>query len=100
MPVYFEALIRREDGFYSLIAISTVLFGRAPFENCIVMGLVQDKDGKKMSKHLGNVVDPWDILDRQGADAARWYFTQPITVASGCFSDDAVNDGIKKFIGT
>src|SRR5574344_273673 len=96
-----EALDQTRGWFYSLIAISTVLFGRAPFENCIVMGLVQDKDGKKMSKHLGNVVDPWDILDRQGADAARWYFysaNQPWLPSR--FSDDAVNDGIKKFIGT
>ncbi|MCR4689153.1 MAG: isoleucine--tRNA ligase [Saccharofermentans sp.] len=96
-----EAIDQTRGWFYSLIAISTVLFGRAPFENCIVMGLVQDKDGKKMSKHLGNVVDPWDILNKQGADAARWYFysaNQPWLPSR--FSDDAVNDGIKKFIGT
>ncbi len=77
------------------------MFGKSPFKNCIVMGLVQDKDGKKMSKHLGNVVDPWDILNKQGADAARWYFysaNQPWLPSR--FSDEAVNDGIKKFIGT
>ena len=96
-----EALDQTRGWFYSLLAISTVLFGRSPFKNCIVMGLVQDKDGKKMSKHLGNVVDPWDILNKQGADAARWYFysaNQPWLPSR--FSDDAVNDGIKKFIGT
>ena len=69
-----EALDQTRGWFYSLLAISTQLFGRSPFENVIVMGLVQDKDGIKMSKHKGNVVDPWDILNRQGADAARWYF--------------------------
>ena len=65
------------------------------------MGIVQDKDGIKMSKHLGNVVDPWDVLDTQGADAARWYFytaNQPWLPSR--FSKEAVNDGIKKFIGT
>ena len=94
-----EALDQTRGWFYSLLAISTVLFGRSPFKNCIVMGLVQDKDGKKMSKHLGNVVDPWDILEKQGADAARWYFysaNQPWLPSR--FSDDAVNDGIKKFM--
>ena len=96
-----EALDQTRGWFYSLLAISTVLFGKSPFKNCIVMGLVQDKDGKKMSKHLGNVVDPWDILNKQGADAARWYFysaNQPWLPSR--FSDEAVNDGIKKFIGT
>jgi len=96
-----EALDQTRGWFYSLLAISTVLFGRSPFENCIVMGLVQDKDGKKMSKHIGNVVDPWDILDKQGADAIRWYFysaNQPWLPSR--FSDEAVNEGIKKFIGT
>ena len=96
-----EALDQTRGWFYSLLAISTVLFGRSPFENCIVMGLVQDKDGLKMSKHKGNVVDPWDVLNKQGADAARWYFysaNQPWLPSR--FSDDAVNEGIKKFIGT
>jgi isoleucyl-tRNA synthetase len=96
-----EGIDQTRGWFYSLIAISTVLFGRAPFENCIVMGIVQDKDGIKMSKHLGNVVDPWDVLDAQGADAARWYFytaNQPWLPSR--FSMEAVNDGIKKFIGT
>ena len=96
-----EGIDQTRGWFYSLIAISTVLFGRSPFENCIVMGIVQDKDGIKMSKHLGNVVDPWDVLDSQGADAARWYFytaNQPWLPSR--FSKEAVNDGIKKFIGT
>ena len=96
-----EALDQTRGWFYSLLAISTVLFGRSPFKNCIVMGLVQDENGQKMSKHLGNVVDPWDILNKQGADAARWYFysaNQPWLPSR--FSDNAVNEGIRKFIGT
>ena len=87
--------------FYSLMAISTLLFDRSPYENVIVMGLVQDKDGVKMSKHLGNVIDPWDVLERQGADAARWYFytgSQPWLPSR--FSMEAVAEGQRKFLGT
>jgi len=94
-----EALDQTRGWFYSLIAISTVLFGRAPFENVIVMGLVMDENGIKMSKHKGNVVDPWDILNNQGADAARWYFynsCQPYL--PNRFSHDAVREGQSKFI--
>ena len=96
-----EALDQTRGWFYSLIAESTVLFGRSPFENCIVMGLVQDKDGIKMSKHKGNVVDPWDVLNKQGADAARWYFYRANAPwLPSRFSDDAVKEGQNKFIGT
>lgn len=69
-----EAVDQTRGWFYTLSAIGALLFDRAPFENCIVLGHVQDKEGKKMSKHLGNVVNPWDVLDKQGADAVRWYF--------------------------
>ncbi len=96
-----EALDQTRGWFYSLIAISTVLFGRAPFKNCIVMGLVQDENGQKMSKHKGNVVSPWDILNNQGADAARWYFySANAPWLSNRFSDAAVNEGQRKFMGT
>lgn len=54
------------------MAIGTAIFDKSPFENCIVMGHVQDEFGRKMSKHTGNVVDPWSVLDKQGADAVRW----------------------------
>ena len=64
-----EAIDQTRGWFYTLLAISTLLFGRAPFENCVVLGHVQDENGQKMSKHKGNVVDPWEVLDRQGADA-------------------------------
>ena len=69
-----EAIDQTRGWFYTLLAIATLLFDEAPFKNCVVLGLVCDKDGKKMSKHLGNVVNPFDVLDAQGADAVRWYF--------------------------
>ena len=96
-----EALDQTRGWFYSLIAISTVLFGRAPFKNCIVMGLVQDENGIKMSKHKGNVVNPWDILNNQGADAARWYFySANAPWLPSRFSDRTVKEGVSKFMGT
>ena len=69
-----EAIDQTRGWFYTLMAISTLMFHRAPFENCIVLGHVQDKDGQKMSKHKGNVVDPWSVLDKQGADAGALVF--------------------------
>jgi isoleucyl-tRNA synthetase len=96
-----EALDQTRGWFYSLLAISTQLFGKSPFMNCIVMGLVQDKDGIKMSKHKGNVVDPWDILNKQGADAARWYFcSSSAPWLPSRFSDSAVSEIQRKFLGT
>ena len=96
-----EALDQTRGWFYSLIAIGTQLFDQAPFQNCIVMGLIQDKDGVKMSKHKGNVVDPWDILDKQGADAARWYFySANAPWLTSRFAESAVSEGQKKFMGT
>ncbi|MEG0997378.1 MAG: class I tRNA ligase family protein, partial [Clostridia bacterium] len=74
---------------------------KSPFENCIVLGHVQDKDGQKMSKHKGNVVDPWTVLDKQGADAVRWYFyTAGAPWLPSRFSDEAINEGQRKFMGT
>jgi len=96
-----EALDQTRGWFYSLLAISTQLFGRSPFENVIVMGLVQDKDGLKMSKHKGNVVDPWDILNRQGADAARWYFySANAPWLPSRFDHANVDQILAKFMGT
>ena len=69
-----EAVDQTRGWFYTLLAVSTLLFDKSSFKNCIVLGHVQDKDGQKMSKHKGNVVDPWDALNKQGADAVRWYF--------------------------
>ena len=96
-----EAIDQTRGWFYTLTAISTLLFKRAPFENVLVLGHVQDAEGKKMSKHIGNVVDPWSVLDKQGADAVRWYF-----YANGApwlptrFSGDLVSEMQGKFMGT
>lgn len=96
-----EALDQTRGWFYSLQAISTALFGRTPYENVIVMGLVQDREGQKMSKHKGNVVDPWDVLDRYGADATRWYFLSGTQLwQSARFTMEAVEEGQRKFMGT
>ena len=96
-----EALDQTRGWFYSLLAIGTQLFDQSPFRNCIVMGLVQDKDGIKMSKHKGNVVDPWDILNKQGADAARWYFFNANAPwLPSRFADITVSESQRKFMGT
>lgn len=96
-----EAVDQTRGWFYSLHAISNLLFGQETYKNCIVMGHVQDKDGIKMSKHIGNVVDPWDILAKEGADAVRWYFyvnSQPWLPSR--FSEEAVNESKRRFMGT
>ncbi len=96
-----EALDQTRGWFYTLMAISTVLFDQAPYKNVIVLGLVQDKNGQKMSKHKGNVVDPWDVLNKQGADAVRWYFyTASSPWLPSRFSDDTVSEHQRKFMGT
>ena len=69
-----EAVDQTRGWFYSLLAISTLIFNRAPYENVIVLGHVQDENGQKMSKSKGNAVDPFDALETYGADAIRWYF--------------------------
>lgn len=96
-----EAVDQTRGWFYTLLAISTVLNDKSPFENCIVLGHVQDRDGQKMSKHKGNVVDPWSVLNKQGADAVRWYF---YSVSSpwlpSRFYDEAVSESQRKFMGT
>lgn len=96
-----EAVDQTRGWFYTLMAISTVLFDKAPFKNVIVLGHVQDKDGQKMSKHKGNVVDPWEVLNKQGADAVRWYFlTNSSPWLPSRFYEDAVSEYQRKFIGT
>ena len=96
-----EAVDQTRGWFYTLLAISTILFGRAPFKNCIVLGHVNDKDGVKMSKHKGNVVDPWSVLDKQGADAVRWYFyTNSAPWIPSRFGAEAVSEVQRKFQGT
>ena len=96
-----EAIDQTRGWFYTLLAIGTLIFDRAPFENCLVLGHVQDKDGQKMSKHKGNVVDPWDVLDKQGADAVRWYFySVGAPWLPSRFSSDMVSESQRKFMGT
>lgn len=96
-----EALDQTRGWFYTLHAISNLLFDGPAYKNCIVLGLVQDKDGQKMSKHKGNVVDPWTVLDKQGADAVRWYFySASAPWLPSRFYDQAVSEGQRKFMGT
>ena len=96
-----EAVDQTRGWFYTLLAISTLLFDKAPFKNCIVLGHVNDKNGIKMSKHKGNVVDPWTILDKQGSDAVRWYFyTGSAPWLPSRFYEEAVSEAQRKFIGT
>ncbi len=96
-----EAIDQTRGWFYTLEAISTLLFDRAPFRNCIVMGHTQDAEGRKMSKHLGNVVDPFDVLNKFGADAVRWYYyTTSAPWLPKRFSEEAVQEGQRKFLAT
>ena len=96
-----EAIDQTRGWFYTLMAISTLIFDKSPYKNVIVLGHVQDKDGRKMSKHLGNVVDPWSVLNKQGADAARWYFyVNSAPWLPNRFSDEAVSEYQSKFMGT
>ena len=77
-----EAVDQTRGWFYSLLAISTLIFNEAPYKNVIVLGHVQDENGQKMSKSKGNAVDPFDALETYGADAIRWYFY--VTARHGC----------------
>ena len=96
-----EAIDQTRGWFYTLSAIAVCLFDDPSFLNCIVLGHVQDKEGRKMSKHIGNVVDPWVLLDKQGADAVRWYFyTSSMPWLPNRFSEEAVSESQRKFMGT
>ena len=96
-----EAVDQTRGWFHSLMAESTLLFNKAPYENVIVLGHVQDKDGQKMSKSKGNAVDPFDALNKYGADAIRWYFyINSAPWLPNRFHGDAVVEGQRKFMGT
>jgi isoleucyl-tRNA synthetase len=96
-----EAVDQTRGWFYTLLAISTCLFDTNSFENCIVLGHVLDKKGLKMSKHKGNVVDPFEVLNSQGADATRWHFyTASAPWLPTRFSVDDVGEAQRKFLGT
>ncbi len=96
-----EAVDQTRGWFYSLLAISTLLFNKSPYKNVIVMGHVQDENGQKMSKSKGNAVDPFDALAEYGADAIRWYFyTAGAPWLPKRFHGKAVQEGQRKFMGT
>ena len=96
-----EAVDQTRGWFYTLLAISTAVFDRNPFENCIVLGHVLDKKGLKMSKSKGNVVDPFEVLASQGADATRWHFyTASAPWLPTRFSTDDVGESQRKFLST
>ena len=96
-----EAVDQTRGWFYSLLAISTLLFDKAPYKNVIVLGHVQDENGQKMSKSKGNAVDPMEALAEHGADAIRWYFyTNSAPWLPNRFHAKAVTEGQRKFMGT
>ena len=96
-----EAVDQTRGWFYSLLAESTLLFNKAPYENVIVLGHVQDENGQKMSKSKGNAVDPFEALETYGADAIRWYFyINSAPWLPNRFHGKAVQEGQRKFLGT
>ena len=96
-----EAVDQTRGWFYTLLAISTSIFHTPAFQNCIVLGHVLDKNGQKMSKHKGNVLDPFKVLSTEGADAVRWYFyTSSAPWLPSRFYEEAVQDEQRKFLGT
>ena len=96
-----EAVDQTRGWFYSLLAISTLIFNKAPYKNVIVLGHVQDENGQKMSKSKGNAVDPFDALEKYGADAIRWYFyINSAPWLPNRFHGKAVTEGPRKFMGT
>lgn len=96
-----EAVDQTRGWFYSLLAISTLVFNQAPYKNVIVLGHVQDENGQKMSKSKGNAVDPFEALATYGADAIRWYFyNNSMPWLPNKFSGDTVLEGQRKFMGT
>lgn len=96
-----EAIDQTRGWFYSLLVISTLLFDTAPYKNVLVMGHILDEHGQKMSKHKGNVLDPWKVLNEQGADAMRWYlFVASPPWNPSRFYQEAVSEAQRKFLGT
>jgi isoleucyl-tRNA synthetase len=94
-----EAIDQTRGWFYSLIAISTLLFDRSPYETVLCLGHINDPEGRKMSKSLGNIVVPWDVIDRHGADAFRWYFLASKQPWEGYgFGVDTVGEAVRQFM--
>ncbi len=94
-----EAQDQTRGWFYSLLAVSTLLFDQAPYDNVVCLGLILDGEGQKMSKSKGNIVVPWEVLDEHGADALRWYFFTVKAPWDGYrFSSEAVGEGVRGFL--
>jgi isoleucyl-tRNA synthetase len=94
-----EAIDQTRGWFYSLLAISTLLYDQAPYRNVLVLGLIADPEGKKMSKSLGNIVVPWEVIQRHGADAFRWYYLTSKQPWDGYqFSTDTVGESVRQFL--
>ncbi|HEX5309519.1 MAG TPA: class I tRNA ligase family protein, partial [Solirubrobacteraceae bacterium] len=94
-----EALDQTRGWFYSLLAVSTLLFDTTPYENVVCLGLILDGEGQKMSKSRGNTVEPWQVLDSYGADAFRWYFFTSKQPWDGYrFSEQAIGEGVRLFL--
>jgi isoleucyl-tRNA synthetase len=94
-----EALDQTRGWFYSLLAVATLLFDRSSYRNVVCLGLILDEQGRKMSKSLGNTVEPWDVLDRFGADALRWYFFTSKQPWDGYrFSLNTIEESVRQFL--
>jgi len=94
-----EALDQTRGWFYSLLAVSTLLFGRSSYRNVVCLGLILDDQGRKMSKSVGNVVAPWDVIDQYGADAFRWYFfTSKYPWDGYRFSLETIGEAVRQFM--
>ncbi len=96
-----EAIDQTRGWFYSLLAVSTLVFDRSSYRNCVCLGLILDPEGQKMSKSRGNVVDPWEVIDRHGADAFRWYLlTAQQPWAGYRFSTETIGESLRQFLLT
>src|SRR5918912_2094874 len=96
-----EAVDQTRGWFYSLLAVSTMLFGQSSYRNCLVLGHVLDAEGRKMSKSRGNVINPWDIFEKQGADALRWaFYTATSPGNTRRFSRGQVDEAVRKYLLT
>ncbi|MDD3397142.1 MAG: isoleucine--tRNA ligase [Clostridia bacterium] len=96
-----EGIDQTRGWFYTLLAVNTAIFEKLPFKSCMALGLVNDKFGLKMSKSKGNGIDPWDILNKQGADALRWYFYYACTPGQNLsFNEENLQELQRKFMGT